>query len=86
LRRALGLDTEGVKQAYQHLFHEPIDTIYASSIPFSERNRWLTSRLANRLERMPPFWTAYSLTLTEIVGASILALPIALAGVGPSPA
>ena len=85
LRKALGLDTEGVKQAYQRLFHEPIDSIYASSMPFSERSRWLTSRLADRLERMPPFWAAYSLTLTEIVGASILALPIALAGLGPIP-
>ena len=85
LRKALGLDTEEVKQAYQRLFHERIDSIYASSIPFSEKNRWLTSRLADRLERMPPFWTAYSLTLTETVGASILALPIALAGVGPIP-
>ncbi|MEJ2560946.1 MAG: aromatic amino acid transport family protein [Anaerolineae bacterium] len=34
---------------------------------------------------MPPFWTAYSLTLTETVGGTVLALPIALAGVGPIP-
>jgi hypothetical protein len=42
-------------------------------------------RLANGLERMPPFWTAFSLALTETVGGSVLALPIALAGVGPIP-
>jgi len=29
------------------------------------------------------FWTAYSLTLTETAGATILALPIALASIGP---
>jgi amino acid permease len=33
----------------------------------------------------PPFWTVFALTLTETVGAGILALPIALAGVGPLP-
>lgn len=85
VRMALGLDTDGVKYAFERLAQKPIDSIYASSIPFSERRRWLSSRLANSLERLPPFWTAYSLTLTEIVGASILALPIALAGVGPVP-
>jgi amino acid permease len=85
MRKALGLDTDVVKQAYERLLHAPIDSIYASSIPLSEQIRWLASRLANSLERMPPFWTAYSLTLTETVGGSILALPIALAGVGPIP-
>jgi amino acid permease len=43
------------------------------------------SALAARLESLPPFWTAYSLTLTEAVGATILALPIALAAIGPLP-
>lgn len=38
-----------------------------------------------RLESLPPFWIAFALTLTETVGAGILALPIALAGVGPLP-
>lgn len=85
LRKALGLDADGVKQAYERLFQKPIDSIYTSSIPVSEKIRWLTSRLVNSLERMPPFWTAFSLTLTETVGGSILALPIALAGVGPLP-
>jgi amino acid permease len=85
LRRALGLDTDRVKQAYERLFQKPIDSIYLSNIPISEKFRWLSSRLANSLERMPPFWTAFSLTLTATVGGSILALPIALAGVGPIP-
>ncbi len=38
---------------------------------------------AHRLETLPPFWTAFALTLTETVGAGILALPIALAEIGP---
>lgn len=85
MRKALGLDTNGVKQAYERLFQKPIDSIYVANTTLSEKIRWLGSRLANRFERMPPFWTAFSLTLTETVGASILALPIALAGVGPIP-
>lgn len=40
-------------------------------------------RPAQRNRRIGPFWIAYSLTLTETVGAGILALPIAVAAVGP---
>src|SRR5262249_20323540 len=61
----------------------PLAAIYAPGLPWRERLRWAWSGLANRLETLPPFWTAFALTLTETVGASILALPIALAGVGP---
>jgi amino acid permease len=49
--------------------------------------RLRTVRMASvaRVESLSPFWTAFSLTLTETAGAGILALPIALAGVGPLP-
>ncbi|OGO27328.1 MAG: hypothetical protein A2Z16_14135 [Chloroflexi bacterium RBG_16_54_18] len=85
LRKAIGLNNDGVTQAFERLFQKPIDSVYVTGIPVSEKIRWLISRLANSLERMPPFWTAYSLTLTETVGGSVLALPIALAGIGPIP-
>lgn len=84
LRKALGLDADGVREAYEGRFQEPLDAIYVQTVPVAEELRWLRSRLENRLERMPPFWTAFSLTLTEVIGASILALPIALAGIGPA--
>src|SRR3712207_3270977 len=45
--------------------------------------RWAWAGLAKWLENLPPFWTAYALTLTETVGATVLALPIAVAGIGP---
>lgn len=32
-----------------------------------------------------PFWTGYALTLTETFGATVLAIPIAVAGPGPLP-
>jgi amino acid permease len=83
LRRALGLDEEVVRQVFERLHGRPLDTIYTVRPPWREQLRWLRSRLAQRLETLPPFWTAFALTLTEIVGAGILALPIAFAEIGP---
>ncbi len=83
IRAALGLDEEAVQQAYQRLYHEPLETIYAPQVKLVDRLRWAWAALARWLESLPPFWTAFALTLTETVGAGILALPIALASVGP---
>jgi amino acid permease len=83
LRQALGLDDEAIQAAYRRNYDQPIQTIFASSISLKEQLRWRWSSLAQRLENLPPFWTAYALTVTSTVGAGILALPIALAGVGP---
>ena len=85
VRAALGLDEPEVKEAYERLYREPLETIFAARAGIADRVRWLWSALAARLENLPPFWTAYSLTLTETVGATILALPIALAAIGPLP-
>jgi amino acid permease len=59
------------------------DDLYAGELGVLERLRWRRAALAERLERLPPFWTAFALTLTECVGAGILALPVALASIGP---
>ncbi len=83
LRTALGLDTEAVQQAYQKLYGAELETIYQPAISPLDRVRWVWNALSKRLANMPPFWTAFALTVTETVGAGILALPIALAGVGP---
>jgi hypothetical protein len=80
---ALGLDDLTVQQAYLRLYRQPLSSIYAETLTTRERLRWAQARLAYRLEDLPPFWTTFALTLTETVGAGILALPIALAGVGP---
>jgi amino acid permease len=84
LRRALGLDDTAVRQTFERLHGRSLDTIYAERVPRRERLRWARARLAYRLETLPPFWTAFSLTLTETIGAGILALPIALAEIGPT--
>ena len=83
IRAALGLDDAAVRQAYHRLFGEPLDRIYTARPPLWDRARWTWARLARRVETLSPFWTSYSLTLTETVSASILALPIAVVAVGP---
>jgi amino acid permease len=83
IRGALALDDPEVRRAYRRLYGQPLDEIFVSRISPADRLRWAWATMGARLERLPPFWTAYSLTLTETVGATILALPIALASIGP---
>lgn len=85
LRAALGLDDAAVSQAHQQLYQKPLETIYTPSTGPRDRLRWAWAAVGGWLDALPPFWTAFALTLTETVGAGILALPIALAGVGPLP-
>jgi amino acid permease len=85
IRRALGLDDPQVRRAYRRLYRQPLEEIFASRVTPTDRLRWSWAAVGTRLERLSPFWTAYSLTLTETVGATILALPIALATIGPLP-
>ncbi len=83
IREALSLDEEEVQQAYQRLYGEPLESIFAPRTGPLDRLRWAWAGLTGWLESLSPFWTAYALTLTETVGAGILALPIAMASVGP---
>lgn len=83
VRAALGLDTPAVQTAYQQQYGQPLANIYAPRLGLVEQVRWVWARLAGWLENLSPFWAAFALTLTELVGAGILALPIAVAGVGP---
>jgi amino acid permease/predicted transcriptional regulator len=85
IRRALGLDDPQVRRAYRRRYRQPLQEIFASRVAPADRLRWAWAAVAARLERLSPFWTAYALTLTETVGATILALPIALATIGPLP-
>jgi amino acid permease len=85
IRAALAVDTEPVAEAYRRQQGRPIDAAWTPATGWRERLRWWRAGVAERLETMPPFWTAFSLTLTETVGGGMLALPIALAGVGVAP-
>ncbi|HEV8689565.1 MAG TPA: hypothetical protein VGQ91_04650, partial [Ideonella sp.] len=83
LRQVLGLDDAAVQASYQRSYGQPLASIFAPAVGRRERLRWAWANLAGRLENLPPFWTAFALTLTETVTEGLLALPIALAGVGP---
>jgi amino acid permease/DNA-binding transcriptional ArsR family regulator len=83
IRRALALDDPVVRRAYRRLYRQPLEEIFIARVPPADRLRWARAAASKRLEHLSPFWTAYSLTLTETVGATILALPIALASIGP---
>ena len=83
---ALGLDDPRVGAAYERALRAP-DRQHLRRPPGArERVRWARAGVAGRLEGLSPFWTAYALTLTETVGSTIVALPIAVAAIGPLPA
>ena len=81
IRTALGLDQDAVQRVYERLYTELLSGIYAPKISWRDRVRWTQSRLSTRLENLPPFWVA--LVLTIPIGSGLLALPIAIADVGP---
>jgi amino acid permease len=83
IRHALALDSAETAAAYQQLYRQPLAVIYAPRLTVREGVQWQWAGIAGWLENLSPFWTAFALTLTETVGAGVLALPIALAGVGP---
>jgi amino acid permease len=85
LRAVLGLTEPEVQDALLARHGRTVDELWASGLPWRDRLRWWRSRLVTRVEELPPFWTAYAITLTQTVGAGLLALPIALAGLGPLP-
>ncbi|MGI5834951.1 MAG: aromatic amino acid transport family protein [Chloroflexota bacterium] len=85
IRKSLGLDTADVQDSYRRLYGKPLESIYQPEISLLDRLRWAQSAASSWLESLPPFWAVFSLTLTETVGAGIMALPIAVAMVGPIP-
>ena len=82
IRAALATDSDAVAQAFKKQRGGDISTAFVDDIDLRERLRWWRARVSERLETMPPFWMAFSLTLTETVGGGMLAIPIALAWVG----
>ena len=82
LRAALGLDGPDVAAAYERLHAQPLASIWRSAPSLRQRAAWLGAWVSERLESLPPFWMAFMLTFTEAVGAGVLALPVALAGLG----
>ncbi|QFS52031.1 hypothetical protein [Nostoc sphaeroides] len=83
IRTALGLDEKVVQVAYSRLYRKQLLTIFASQMPLIEQWRWMSAAVAQRLESLPPFWLASILTVALGLPQAFLALPIAVADVGP---
>jgi len=83
LRAALGLGDADVGEALDIRYGIIPAQLWADRIGWRQRVRWALARLVARLDYLSPFWTSFGLTLTQTVGAGVLALPIALSGVGP---
>lgn len=83
IRAALGLDEEAVQQAYRRLYRQPLETLFATRAPLGAQLRWVWARAAAWPETLPPFWTACVITVGLSLPTAILALPIAIARVGP---
>lgn len=81
IRAALGIDDPAVAAAIER--QAAGRALYADALTPRERLAWRRAALAARIERMPPFWIAYALALTETVTEGILVLPVAVAGIGP---
>lgn len=82
LQHAVGLDDAATQERFQELYGVSVSSIFVSDLHVQERLQWWRSNVSHFLESLPPFWTAFSLTLTETVGAGVLALPIAFAELG----
>lgn len=80
---ALGLDSAAVHSAYEQLYDEPLESILAPEVSFTDRLRWGWTSLAKRLDALPPAWMAFMFTL--IIGGVTLAVPIAAASIGAIP-
>jgi hypothetical protein len=83
IRSALGLDQPAVQRAYQGLYDRSIDTIFTPHVTLIERLRWMSTAVAKRLNLLPPFWTTFLLVITLSLPQAVLALPIAMSGLGP---
>jgi len=83
IQTVLGLNEEAVQQAYYLLYKKQLDTVFGSRLSLTERLNWTSAAFAQRLESIPPFWLASLVTIALGLPQAFLALPIAVAEVGP---
>ncbi|NKB62182.1 MAG: hypothetical protein GKR95_08620 [Gammaproteobacteria bacterium] len=85
IRQILQLDMSSLQSVYRQFYEGSVAEIYKKNSGIPGRLRRHYSKFGYWLESLPQFWSVFALTLTETVGASILALPIALASIGVIP-
>lgn len=83
IRAALNCEQLGVEQAYQRLYQKPIAVAFASQVPLKERLSWIAAASIQKVESLPPFWIASLVTIALGLPQAFLALPIAVAELGP---
>jgi amino acid permease len=83
IRLALGLDAVDVHAAYRRLYGGSLKAIFRARLTLITRLRWSWAALTGWLESLPPFWFAFAVSIP--IGGTTLALPIALANLGPIP-
>ncbi|MBD2387112.1 hypothetical protein [Cylindrospermum sp. FACHB-282] len=83
IRGTLDLDQQTVKQAYSRLYRTQVSNIFASRATLIEQLRWILTEISQRIESLPPFWLASLLTVSLGLPQAFLALPIAVADIGP---
>lgn len=83
IRAVLGLDEEGVQKTYQRLYGQPLSAIFAAQVKLADRLRSAPAVLSRWMEVLPPFWVAFVLIVALSLSQTFLALPIAVADVGP---
>jgi hypothetical protein len=84
IRAALALDGEPVRRAYEEMYGQPIDGIYAPRVGPVERLRWSYAALGEWLDGLPPFWLTFAYLLMGNFPSTVLILPIVVATLGPS--
>jgi len=85
IRLALGLDAEAVRQAYHRLYREQAETIFARQISLLGWLSWARTELSKWVDSLSPFWLTFWLTVAFSLSQAFLALPTAVANVGPLP-
>lgn len=84
IRAALALDTEPVRGAYEAMYGQPLEGIYAPRIGPVERLRWSYTALGEWLDGLPPFWLTFAYLLMGNFPSTVLILPIVVATLGPA--
>ncbi|HAX78723.1 MAG TPA: hypothetical protein DCY88_23550 [Cyanobacteria bacterium UBA11372] len=83
IRASLCLDEKAVQVAFSRLYRRQLARIFASKLSLIEQWRWRWTATQERIESLPPFWLASLITVALGLPQAFLALPIAVADIGP---
>jgi hypothetical protein len=83
IRVALDLDEEIVQQAFQRQYRKPLDSGFAPRLCLMEKLSWSASAITQKIEALPPLWIAFLVTVALGLPQAFLALPVAVAQIGP---